>query len=156
MLLYQRNTRTSLVILRASFFVLAFLSFILIERGQEGFGYLSIIILVATGLIPVTSITVYNNSVIVKRFFFYGFVPLRYEFKNVRLMRTFEKNELSTISDGWISLLSYLPLLGKFQWLDEKAIAKRNAFLMKIQLSDKELEVVSKAFGIRPETQKAE
>ena len=91
MIIYKRNIRVKLFLLRTFFIAALCTCIISYAQGWKGIGCLAIVTLLITSFINITDLTVYNDSLEiipglfvhddlleVKQYFFFGFIPFKW------------------------------------------------------------------------------
>jgi hypothetical protein len=100
MILYKRNTKTGLLLLRLFFIALLLTGTFCFICNQNAFGGAPIIVLLSFSLVTVTSLTVYKDSfqiipgltisddlLKVRRFFFFGLIAINWSIKIPLLLK---------------------------------------------------------------------
>jgi len=142
---YRRNIKIKLLILRLIFISILSLTTFLFIESENGLAYLGIVLLIFSSLITITGIDIDQKKIQVKRCYFFGFIPVKYEVLDLKLFSKWDENDFNY---GCVGLIFNLfGVYWKFQWMEIiYKINNSSQSSLKIQLNDKELEMIAKSF----------
>jgi len=118
--IYSRHIINRLWFLRFLFIILLFISIDSFSGNFQATGYVSVVVLIFTGLIRVSGLTIYHDSVKIERFYFFGCIPVRWlsdkNQKNaVRLVNKYEEIAITPSETLADLVIPFLPVEGKIQ-----------------------------------------
>jgi len=150
--IYSRHIITRLLLLRFLFLILLFISIDSFFRDLTATGYLSAVILIFSGLIRVTGLTVYHDSVKIERYYFFGCIPVRWvsdkNQKNaVQLINRYEDIQISATETLADLVIPFIPVEGKVQGvLIEYKTTKAGTRSMQTSINDMEYRILTSTF----------
>ena len=115
-------------------------------------GYVSAVVLIFSGLIRVTGLTVYHDSVKIERYYFFGCIPVRClsdknQKNGVRLINKYEEIVITPSETLADLVIPFLPLEGKVQGiLIEYKLAKGGTRSIQASINDEEYDILVSTF----------
>ena len=151
MLVYKRNITTKLLLLRLSFIITISLCVYFFTHSLETYGYLLSVVVLFCSIIPVTGLTIYNNSFFTTHYYFYAFIPRRWKFQKGENIEVYpfdiELSDSGYLGSGewWDIFFIFFP---PSSMTFEKFIIKHtdiidNVKRIKMKLSQKEYEILN-------------
>ncbi len=87
MIFYRRNIYGKLIFLRLLSLVTGILCYVSFDAGHTNFGYFLAVVLVFLSIIVIDDIILFPDSFQVKKFYFFGILPIRHSFnKNEKIV----------------------------------------------------------------------
>jgi hypothetical protein len=166
MILYKRNIKIRLFLLRLFLIVLLLTGTFSFLYGHNALGCASIILFLSFSFVTVTGLTVYQDSfeiipglyvsndlLQVRRVFFFGLIPLNWSInkdqadEGAKIYKSYEAEEVIYTDTLLDIVLALIPRPSSFQGIIfQYKIANGDYSYLKVKLTDKEYESVASGF----------
>lgn len=150
--IYTRHITNKLWLFRSFFLILLFICIDSFSKDLSTPGYFSAIILIFAGFIRITGLIVYPDAVKIERYYFFGYIPVRWlsdknNKKSIRLIRQYEEIPLTPTETLADLVIPFFPVEAKIQGIQiEFNNPKGKTTSIQVPISNKEYDLIRSRF----------